>query len=65
MCRKEYEQICTRAEDIDVILEFPAEPELSQDGNHAGEASNGRETARQEIREILAGVLLESMEPPF
>lgn len=88
MCRKEYEQICTRAEGIQVILEFPAEPEPSREGKisraggfgpepigHApglpreGEnsrtAPDDREMARQEIREILTGVLLESMEPHF
>lgn len=84
MCRKEYEQICARAEGIQVILEFPAEPEPSRDGGnsraggsigHAPElpregkngrtVPDGREAARQEIREILTGVLLESMEPHF
>lgn len=88
MCRKEYGQICARAEGIQVILEFPAEPEPSRDGGNsrAGgfgpgsighapelprEGKNGRtvpddrEMARQEIKEILTGVLLESMEPHF
>lgn len=84
MCRKEYGQICARAEGIQVILEFPAEPEPSRDGGNSmaggsightpelpreGEngrtVPDGREAARQEIKEILTGVLLESMEPHF
>lgn len=64
MCRNEYEQVCTWAEGMHVILEFPAGREWTQDKKNSGRTSEDREQVRQEIREILTGVLLNIMEPP-
>ena len=47
-----------------VILEFPAGREWTQDKKNSGRTSEDREQVRQEIREILTGVLLNIMEPP-
>lgn len=65
MSKKEYEQVRADIEGMNVILEFPAGPELTEDGKNGGSESEDRGRIKREIREILTGVLLEKMNPLF